>query len=93
MEKIHVKVGWSGDNYSCVADDAVLNGIILTTGKTLESLKGKFQESLQFHINGCIQDGDVLPEWLINGQYELDYTSDLIEDNANYYMERDLASV
>ena len=93
MEKIHVKIGWSGDNYSCVAEDAVLNGIILTTGKTLESLRKKFQESLQFHIDGCVQDGDMLPEWLINGQYELNYTFDLRDDSAIHCMERDLVSV
>ena len=77
MEKIHVKIGWSGDNYSCVADDAALNGLILVTCKTLEGLKKKFQESLQFHIEGCIQDGDQLPEWLICGQYEINYTLEM----------------
>jgi len=71
MEKIRVKIGWSGDNYSCVSDCASLNGIVLATSKTLEGLKEKFQESLQFHIEGCIQDGDQLPEWLVQGQYEL----------------------
>jgi hypothetical protein len=73
MEKINVKIGWSGENYSCVVDDAALNGVILVTCKTLEGIKKKFQESLQFHINGCIQDGDQLPEWLTNGQYDINY--------------------
>lgn len=74
MKIIHVKMEWSGDNYTCIADDAALNGIVLVTCKTLEGLKKQFQESLQFHIDGCIQDGDQLPEWLIKGQYELNYT-------------------
>ena len=73
MEKINVKIGWSGDNYSCVADDPALNGIIVVTHKTLEGLKKSFQESLQFHIEGCLKDGDILPEWLTSGQYELNY--------------------
>ena len=73
MEKLQVKIGWSGNNYSCVADDAALNGIVVVTQKTLSGLKNDFQESLQFHIEGCLQDGDNLPEWLISGQYELDY--------------------
>jgi len=77
MEKIQVKIGWSGKNYSCVADDAALNGIIIVTNKTLEGLKNDFQESLHFHIDGCVKDGDQLPEWLINGQYELDYRLEL----------------
>jgi predicted RNase H-like HicB family nuclease len=74
MEKIHVKIGWSGDNYSCVAEHSALNGVILVTGKTLDEIKEDFQESLQFHIEGCIQDGDKLPEWLTGGNYELCYT-------------------
>lgn len=73
MKKISVKIGWSGDNYSCVADDEALNGAILVTNKTLKGLKKDFQESLQFHIEGCLQDGDNLPEWLTSGKYELDY--------------------
>jgi hypothetical protein len=73
MKKIHVKIGWSGNNYSCIADEKALNGIIIVTGKSLESLKKQFQESLQFHIEGCIQSGDKMPEWLISGQYETDF--------------------
>jgi hypothetical protein len=73
MQKIIVKVGWSGKNYSCVADHPVLNGIIIVTGKTLEGLKKAFRESLQFHIEGCEKDGDVFPEWLLSGDYELSY--------------------
>ena len=73
MKKINVKIGWSGENFSCIADDAALNGIVLATCETLEGLKKQFQESLQFHIEGCIQDGNLLPEWLINGQYDVNY--------------------
>ena len=77
MEKIDVKIGWSGENFSCIADDAALNGVVLVTCETLDGLKKQFQESLQFHIEGCIQDGDKLPEWLINGQYEINYTYEI----------------
>jgi len=77
MKKIEVKIGWSGENFSCIADDAALNGIVIATGETLEGLKKQFQESLQFHIEGCIQDGNQLPEWLINGQYDLDFTLEI----------------
>ncbi|GHV09847.1 hypothetical protein FACS1894162_1450 [Bacteroidia bacterium] len=73
MEKIQVKIGWSGNNYSCVADDSVLNGIIIVTNKTLEGLKKDFQETIQFHVEGCAEAGDKLPEWLLDGKYELDY--------------------
>ena len=73
MEKIQVKIGWSGNNYSCVADAPVLNGIVVTTSKTLEGLKKDFVESLKFHIEGCRQDNDELPEWLVSGHYEIEY--------------------
>ncbi len=41
--------------------------------KTLEELKKVFAESLQFHIEGCVSDGDQLPEWVVNGEYEIEY--------------------
>ena len=70
-EKERGKIGWSGNNYSCVTDDKALNGIVVVTNKTLKGLKKEFKESLQFHIDGCVQDGDKLPEWLVSGKYEL----------------------
>ena len=73
METIQVKIGWSGKNYSCVADDKALNGLIIVTNKTLEGLKKDFEESLQFHIEGCIRGGDKLPEWLSTGNYKIEY--------------------
>ena len=73
MCKIEVKIGWSGNNYSCVSDDKALNGMIVVTNKTIEGLKKDFQNSLQFHIDGCLQCGDTLPEWLVSGEYELEY--------------------
>jgi len=73
MKKLQVKIGWSGNNYSCIADDAVLDGIVIVTNKTLAGLKNDFRESLQFHIEGSIKGGDQLPKWLVSGQYEIDY--------------------
>ena len=76
MEKIQVKIGWSGNNYSCVAEDKVLNGIVVVTNKTLEGLKKDFKESLQFHIEGCIHSGDKFPEWLLTENYEIEYITE-----------------
>jgi hypothetical protein len=73
MEKIIVKVGWSGKNYSCVADHPALNGIIIVTNNTLEGLKKAFQESLLFHITEGAGEEDAFPEWLLSGDYELSY--------------------
>jgi hypothetical protein len=73
MEKIQVKIGWSDKNYSCVADSPALNGIVIVTNKTLEGLKEDVRESLQFHIECCLKDNDMLPEWIVSGQYEIEY--------------------
>ena len=73
MERIQVKIGWSGKNYSCVADDPALNGIVIVTNKTLSGLKKDVQESIEFHVEGCLKDNDILPDWLVSGKYELDY--------------------
>jgi len=77
MQKIKVKIGWSGNNYSCVADDAALNGIVVVTNKTVQGLKNDFNESLQFHIEGCLEAGDKLPEWLVAGDYEIEYITEI----------------
>ena len=73
MEKLKVLISWSGNNYCAESHEEALNGIIVSTHKTLKGIKTAFQSALQFHIEGCLQDGDNLPEWLISGQYELDY--------------------
>jgi len=73
MEKFRVSISWSGNNYCAESHGDALNGIIACTHKTLKGVKTAFQSSLQFHIEGCLQDGDLLPEWLILGQYELEY--------------------
>jgi hypothetical protein len=73
MEKIHVKIGWSENNYSCISDEKALNGIIIVTNKSLDGLKKDFYESLQFHIDGCLHSGDKIPEWLTSGNYEIEY--------------------
>jgi hypothetical protein len=73
MKKIEVRIEWSGKNYGCIADNPALVGIIVVTNKTLAGLKNDFRESLQFHIEGCIKSGDILPDWLLSGEYELDY--------------------
>jgi hypothetical protein len=74
MEKIIAKIGWSDNNYSCISDDPQINGIVVVTHKKLESLKAKFKETFKFHIEGCAQSGDKINEWLVAGEYEIEYT-------------------
>lgn len=75
MEKIKVFIGWAEKNYSAYTDDFdSLNGIIVATGKTPDDVKKEFESALQFHIDGCKKDGDELPEWLLYGRYEIEYS-------------------
>jgi predicted RNase H-like HicB family nuclease len=77
MERIKVLVSWSGNNYCATVQGNDVNGVIIVTHKTLEGVKQEFQSSLQFHIEGCLEDGDKLPEWVATGNYELDYCYDI----------------
>jgi hypothetical protein len=73
MERINVTIGWSGNNYSAGTSGETVNGCIIATHKTLEGVKTAFESALHFHIEGCVADGDRLQEWLLSGNYELNY--------------------
>ena len=73
MEQLNVYVSWSGKSYcACIQWDEI-NGIVAIASKTLSGLKKDVQDSIEFHIEGCLKDGDNLPEWVASGQYELNY--------------------
>ncbi len=75
--KLKVNVSWSGKNFCCAwSDDAA--GTVVATAKTLEKLKEDFAESLKLHIEGCVADGDVLPQYLVDGDYQLEYVLDIV---------------
>lgn len=85
-QTIKVNVGWTEDNFGCVWSDEDC-GTVLVTAKTLDKLKAEFEESLRFHIEGCLEDGDQLPEYLVNGDYEIEYvlnTAALLRDAEKY---------
>lgn len=83
---IKVDVTWTDDNFGCVwSDDKA--GTVVVTAKTLDKLKAEFAESLRLHIEGCLEDGDKLPEYLVNGDYEIEYVLDtaaLLRDAEEY---------
>lgn len=84
--KLTIDVSWTGKNFCCAwyDDDA---GTVVATAKTLAKLKEDFAESLKWHIEGCVADGDVLPDYLVDGDYELEYNLDtaaLLRDAETY---------
>ena len=77
MEKkiLKVHVGWSGKNFCCGLSENI-GGVVVVTAKTLAKLKEDFEESLRWHIEGCLADGDTLPEDIAGGNYEIRYELD-----------------
>lgn len=85
-KNLTVHVGWSGKNFCCGLSEGI-GGVIAVTAKTLPKLKEEFEQSLRWHIDGCIADGDTLPEYLVTGDYEIVYELDTaaILQDAEYY--------
>lgn len=84
--KLIVNVSWTGHNFCCGWSDEQAGSVVVTS-KTLQKLKEDFEQSLKWHIKGCVEDGDILPEYLINGDYVLEYVLDaaaLLRDAETY---------
>ena len=72
MEKIIVDVAWCDRNYGGSLGSNVPGAVVLTA-PTLEALQKEAKESLEFHVEGLMENGEDVPEWLKNGDYEFVY--------------------
>lgn len=72
MEKIKAQIGYSGKNYSCGWGYPGV-GAVIATSKTFEGIKKEFVDSLDFHVEGMLLDGDDVPQWLRDKDYEIEY--------------------
>lgn len=72
MEKIKVDVQWCDKNFGASLGNNVPGAVVLTA-KTFEELKREVPETLKFHVEGMIADGDDVPQWLRDGDYEFEY--------------------
>jgi hypothetical protein len=72
MEKIKVNVEWSEKNFAATLGKNV-PGVVLVTAKTFSKLQKEVKESLEFHVQGMLADGDNVPEWLAKGEYQFKY--------------------
>lgn len=70
---LNIEISWSEKNYCCGWGFEGV-GAILCTNKTIEGIKQDFEESLRFHIEAMLEDGEEVPEWLATGDYEIEYT-------------------
>lgn len=70
---IKVDITWSEKNYCCGWGFEGV-GAILCTNKSIDGIKHDFEESLRFHVEAMIEDGDEIPQWLADGDYSIEYT-------------------
>ena len=72
MEKIIVNVAWVDKNFGASLGDNVPGSVVLTAD-TYEKLLQEVPETLRFHVEGMVEDGDDVPQWLVDGEYEFEY--------------------
>lgn len=72
MEKIRVDVQWCERNFGATFGENV-PGAVVFTASTIEELQKEATETLRFHIEGMLEDGDEVPQWLIDGNYEFEW--------------------
>jgi len=75
MEKIEVNVSWCDKNFGASLSENV-PGAVVITAKSYDELVDEVRETLEFHIQGMVADGDDVPQWLREGDYELEYHLD-----------------
>ena len=69
MQKVKVEVEWCNKNFAATLGSNV-PGCVLVTAKTYSKLQKEVKEALEFHIEGMVEDGDKVPQWLVDGEYE-----------------------
>lgn len=70
MEKVTVSVQWCGKNFGATFSDNV-PGAVAFTAKDIDELKKEAHDTLSFHTEGLMEDGEDVPQWLRDGNYEL----------------------
>ena len=72
MEKVRVDVQWCDKNFGASFGEKVPGAVVLTA-KTFDELMKVAEETLRLHVEDLIEDGDEVPQWLRDGDYELEY--------------------
>ncbi len=75
MERIVVNVFWCDKNFGASLSENV-PGAVVVTAKSYDELIDEIRETLIFHVEGMIADGDDVPQWLRDGDYEFEYHLD-----------------
>lgn len=75
METIIVNVSWCDKNFGASLSENV-PGAVVVTAKSYDDLVDEIRQTLEFHVEGMLADGDDVPQWLRDGDYELEYHLD-----------------
>ncbi len=70
METIRVDIEWSKKNF-CASFGENVPGAVVLTAKNITELKKEVVDTLRFHVEGMLADGDEVPQWLADGDYKL----------------------
>ncbi len=87
MKKIKVNIEWCGKNYAASVEDKAMPGVVVATNKTYEGVQKAVGEAVAFHVEGMLADGDAVPRWLTDGEYEFEWnlgTSALLRNCGKY---------
>ena len=69
MKKIIVKTDFCDENWAASAE--LECGVVIVTSRSFDEMKVAVDEAIRIHVAGCVDDGDVVAEWLRHGDYEL----------------------
>lgn len=72
MEKVRVDVQWCDKNFGASFGENILGAVVLTA-KSFEELTKEAPETLRSHVECMLEDGEEVPQWLRDGDYELEY--------------------
>ena len=73
MKKIKVEISWEDKNYCCGwGYDGF--GAVICTNKTLDGVKSEFVKSLETQIKDMVAAGEYVPDWLVSGEYEIEFS-------------------
>ena len=72
MVTIKVNIGWANNNY-CASVDEQIPGAIVVTDKDFDGIKKAIAEAVAFHVKGMQADGEEMPQWLIDEDYQFEW--------------------
>ncbi len=70
MAKVIINIDWVPDNFGAAPANEDIASV--ATGKTLEEVENNIVEALRFHVEGMLEDGEPVPDFLM-GEWEPEF--------------------